>query len=407
MRVLVKSPFSIFSGYGQDGFGLIRALSRWGCDVYVQPVWVDTPIPRDLLPLFGKKLTPPFDLTINHWAPPSIELGETPRRATRLAIAWTMWEFMQGETGSAFTGFPVAKVRTMKERLRWFDLVLGYDPVSIQAMTPFCAEHTGRGLLQGGYPSGDWPKQERDWHGDRFGFIMHGALNGRKQPWLAIEAFNTLRAEHPDTFGKHATLSLHTSVGGIPAEIENIMPKVKVFQETFDHETLLDFYKYNHMLLAPSLGEGKNLPALEMLSTGGTVAATDVGGHAMWMRGDIAYPLAWTPAPIYEDKPRGPRGAQVAVQTLKDAMWSAYSNRAEAKAKGDLAASLIPQQCDWSVVVENLFRRCRDLVPHNGELIYNMAQDCKKYASPAMAKGGVVKHGDQTETGDSVPVAFR
>jgi glycosyltransferase involved in cell wall biosynthesis len=386
----VKSPFSIFSGYGQDGFGLVRGLMRWGCDVYVQPVWLDTPVPRDILPVFGKTLTPPFDVTINHWAPPNIELGESPRKATRLAVAWSMWEFQEGKRkGSAFHGFPEAHQSTFRERLRWFDLLLGYDPVSLTAMEPYAPKHAGKGLLQGGYPSEDWKPVERDWFSDRFGFVMHGMLNGRKQPWLVIQAFNELRAEHKD-FAKNATLTLHNLAGGIPDELNDIMPKVKVLQQVMDHDTLLDMYRYNHVLLAPSLGEGKNLPALEMMSTGGTVIATNVGGHTMWMRGDIAYGLPWKPTPLYPKLPDGPQVAQVALEDLKEAMWHAYTHREEARNKGQLASKLIPQQCDWSVVVENLFRRCRDLVPHNGELVYQMAQECQRAAAPAFAPGGLI-----------------
>lgn len=390
MRVLVKSPFSIYSGYGQDGFGLIRGLQQWGCEVYVQPTWLDTPIPRDLLPLFGKSLTPPFDLTINHWSPPELEIGEAPRRATRLAVAWTMWEFMEGKRrGSAYHGWgKVAKVKNFRQRLKWFDLVLGYDPVTLQGIEPYAPKHAGTGLLQGGYPAKDWPFMERDWFGDRFGFVMHGMLNHRKQPWLVIQAFRELQLEHPDDFAQHATLSIHNLAGGIPQEIENTIPKLKIFQQVFDHDSLLDFYRYNHMLLTPSLGEGKNLPALEMLSTGGTVGVTDIGGHTMWLRNDIGYPIPWEATPLYHNLPDGPQVAQASVQGVKDVMWRAFSNRAEAKAKGDLGSKYIPQTCDWSVVVENLFRRCRDLVPHNGELIYQMAQECHRTAVPPFAMGG-------------------
>lgn len=391
----MKSPFSIYSGYGGDGYGVVRALMRWGCDVYCQPVFLDTPIPRDLLPLFGKTITPPFDLTINHWAPPNLELGEAPRRATRLAVAWTMWEFQEGsKRGSAFYHFGKNTHQSdLRDRLKWFDLVLGYDPVSVAAMEPYTSKHTATGLLQGGYPADEWKPIERDWFGDRFGFIMHGMLNGRKQPWLVIQAFNELSAEHPHDFGKHATLSLHNLAGGIPDEINNIMPKVRIFQETWDQQTLRDFYACNHMLLTPSLGEGKNLPALEMLATGGTVAATNVGGHTMWMRDDIAYPLPWELVPVFPKYPHGPQGALVPMAALKDAMLSAFRNRPEAKAKGELGAKLIPQQCDWMVVVENLFRRCRDLVPHNGEQIYQMAMECKRtqYRASPFAMGGMAR----------------
>lgn len=377
IKVLVKSPFSLFSGYGNDGFGMLRALLNWGCDVYAQPTWLDTPVPADLLHLFGKALSPPFDLTINHWDPGDLELGFAPRQATRLAVAWTMWEFMAGSTPkSALRSFTHARTKDLSERLKWYDLVLGYDPVSIQAIAPWCAEHTGRGMLQGGYESKDWKPVKRDWTGERFGFCMHGALNSRKCPWTAIQAFNELKHEHPEF--EPARLTIHNTVGGIPKEIEQAIPGLRVFQESFSDATLHEFYAANHVLVAPSMGEGKNLPALEMMSTGGTVAATNVGGHTMWMRGDIAYPLDFQWGPIFPNKPRGAQGAMVPVQAVKDAMWEAFTNREGARARGDLAAKLIPEMCDWSVVIEGLFRRCRDLVPHNGQLIYTMAQECKR-----------------------------
>jgi glycosyltransferase involved in cell wall biosynthesis len=357
---------------------MIRALKNWGCDVYVQPTWVDAPIPKDVLPLFGKPLTPPFDLTINHWDPGNLDLGMAPRKATRLAVAWTMWEFMAGPAGptSALRSFGHSGTKTLRDRLQWYDLVLGYDPVSIQALAPYCPKSAGRGILQGGYESKDWPAVERDWFGEKFVFLMHGALNARKQPWLAIQAFNELKAEQPEF--EPAVLAVHNTVGGIPQEIEKAIPGLRIYQDAFDNETLQRFYQAGHVLLSPSLGEGKNLPALEMLSTGGTVIATNVGGHTMWIRDDIAYALDYTLTPVFPDKPRGAQGAAVSVQDLKDAMWAAFSDRGAAKARGDLGAKLIPQMCDWSVVVEGLFRRCNDLVPHNGEMIYEMAQECHR-----------------------------
>src|SRR5882724_3081623 len=98
LRVLLKSPlpFSMFSGYGTDGFGLLRALHEWGCEVYPQPTWVDVPIPRDLLPLFGRELRPPFDLLINHWDPAHLGITRGARQCSRVAVAWTMWEFANG-----------------------------------------------------------------------------------------------------------------------------------------------------------------------------------------------------------------------------------------------------------------------------------------------------------------------
>jgi hypothetical protein len=34
--------------------------------------------------------------------------------------------------------------------------------------------------------------------------------------------------------------------------------------------------------------------------------------------------------------------------------------------------------CDWSVVIENMFRLIRDNVPVAGEVVYNLAQEARR-----------------------------
>lgn len=380
MKILIKSPFGTYSGYGNDGLSLARALVRWGADVYLQPTWVDVPFPPDLAPLLCKPLEPPFDLIINHWDPGNLGIAEEARRSARCAVAWSMWEFCDSPTNpnSAFKFFRVGQ-HNLRERLKWYDLVLGYDPVSVQAMKPYLGPDTPVGVLQGGYEAGQWPVRERDWHAERFGFMMHGALNQRKVPFLAVQAFNELKWEHPEEFAG-ATLSLHTTTPGLFPEMNNILghQKIRVFYEMFSDAVLHEFYAANHCLLAPSRGEGKNLPALEMLSTGGTVAATNYGGHTMWLNEQFAYPLPYELQPTFPGRADGPHDARVGLEELKRTIWHIFTHRSEAEQKGKIGAQTIPSMCDWSVVVEDLFRRIRDLVPHNGELIYNMAQKCRR-----------------------------
>lgn len=384
LRVLLKSPFSQFSGYGNDGWGLARALHRWGCDVYLQPMWLDTPVPRDLLPLLGKELRAPFDLLINHWDPEHLAVTREARQCTRVAVAWTMWEFAggPGKDGRGVSGLvPHCPNRsTLRRRLQWYDLVLGYDPVSLAALEPYIPAKVHRGVLQGGYDSGEWKRAERDWHGERFGFVMHGALNDRKQPWLAIQAFQQLKFEAGSEF-EGATLALHTSAPGkLWPELNEPFrnTRIRVFVDTFDKPTLDDFYASGHCLLAPSRGEGKNLPALEMMTTGGVVAATNFGGHVMWMNGEYAYPLDYSLAPTFPAKPWAAHDAQVDVGHLKETIWHIYTHRDEARRKGELAAQMIPKMCDWQVVIENLFRRIGDEVNGPGPEVAAQAFACRR-----------------------------
>jgi glycosyltransferase involved in cell wall biosynthesis len=383
LRVIVKSPFSEYSGYGKDGFGILRALDRWGCEVYAQPQWVDTPIPRDLLHIFSRELKAPFDLLINHWDPTHLSVTREARQLSRVAVAWTMWEFAggPGKDGKGVSGLvPHCEGRsTLRKRLQWYDLVLGYDEVSLAALEPYIPRHVHRGVLQGGFDSAEWKETERDWHGDRFGFIMHGALNDRKAPWTAIQAFNELKFEQPDFEG--ATLALHTNMPGkvFPELNEPFKAqKIRVFIEAFDKPTLDQFYASGHCLLAPSRGEGKNLPALEMMTTGGVVAATNFGGHTQWLSGDYAYPLDYTLAPTFERVPWGAHDARVSVEHLKDVIWHIYTHREEARRKGMLAAQTIPVMCDWTSVIERLFRRIGDEVTGPGPEVAAKAFACRR-----------------------------
>lgn len=400
IKVLVKSPFSQYSGYGTDGFGLLRALHQWGCDVYPQPTWVDVPIPKDLLPLFGKSLHGPFDLTINHWDPADLSLRPEAREMTRCAVAWTMWEFapapgpveMKKKDGTVYTASPKSGLiphcgrrSSLPKRLQMFDLVLGYDQVSLDSLAPYIPKSVASGILQGGYESGNWPRLKRDWSDDAdFMFGMHGALNNRKCPWTVVQAFNELKIEKGDAFAG-AKLGLHTTVPGVFPELENVFKdkRLKVFMETWDDETLKDFYQACHVLVYPSRGEGKNLPALEFQTTGAPVIATNFGGHTNWLSGDYAYPLDYTLMPTFPQRPDAAHDARVSVAAVKEAMWHVFTHRAEAREKGEIAARVIPSMCDWSYVVNDLWRRIRDLVEFNGELIYNMAQDCRREARQA------------------------
>jgi hypothetical protein len=347
------------------------------------------PVPRDLLPLFAKELRAPFDLLINHWDPEHLMITPEARQCTRVAVAWTMWEFAggPGKDGKGVSGLvPHCPNRSkLRSTLRWFDMVLGYDPVSLEALEPYIPAKVHRGVLQGGFDSREWKAAERDWFGDRFGFIMHGALNDRKAPWTTIQAFNELKFDAGQEFDG-ATLALHTSAPGkLFPELNKPLAaqRIRIFVDTFDKPTLDEFYAAGHCLLAPSRGEGKNLPALEFMTTGGVVAGTNFGGHAMWMNGDYAYPLDYDLAPTFPDKPWGAHDARVSIGHLKEVIWHIWTHRAEAKMKAELASRVIPQMCDWSVVLENLFRRIGDQVAGPGPEVAAQAMACRREQEPA------------------------
>lgn len=327
------------------------------------------------MPLFGKTLAGPFDLTINHWDPPHLEITRQAREMTRLAVAWTMWEMSSLR--------PHCEGRSkIREHLRWFDAVLGYSDVTMQALDSYIPKPVHRGVLQGGFEASEWKYMDRDWSDEGvFRFGMHGALNRRKEPFLLLQSFLELCEERPE-FKEKARLLFHTTVPGLLPEMNEIYERsgigVRVYLEAWDKATLEQYYQACHALVYPSHGEGKNLPGLEFATTGGSVLATDWSGHQAWLRDDLGYPLACTVEPMISDRPELAHWAVVSIAEVKRVMWHVFTHRAEARVKGELASRLIPQMCSWDAVVESLFRRLRDLVPVQGEIVYNLAMSCRR-----------------------------
>lgn len=367
MKILLSVPLSPYTGYGNDGLGLTRALIRWGADVYLSPSAVQAPLPPDVAHLLTKTLEGPFDLIIDHRDPAALETTESRRRSTDAYVAWTMWEW---------TSLDFLKGRS-KLRKNWkdFDAIIGYDPVSVEALRPYVRKDQPLLTLQGGYNPEEWPKsEERDWHSERFGFAMNGQLHERKMPFIAIQAFQELKNDPAVEF-EGAELHLHTTIPGLHSAMEQVIPKLRVHYAMWSKEVLYKFYETQHVLLAPSKGEGKNMPALEMQSTGGTVIASDFGGHQMWLNSEYNYRLK---GDIVADDPMYPNAKSFAasVEHMKELMLHTYQNRDEVRRKGELAAQIIPKMCSWDAVVERLFLQLRENLP-NGEKLWTAAQTCR------------------------------
>jgi glycosyltransferase involved in cell wall biosynthesis len=348
VKCLVRSPLSPYSGYGNDGIGIVRALLRMGLDVYLDSGYYSPPLPDEVAALLTRRLEAPFDLLIHHVDPGQLGITPETRNACAATVAHTMWEYTTLDN--------LKNRRGLKKRLRDYDLVLGYDSVSTGALAPYV---TGAAdTLQGGFWPDQWPAVRRDWNSKRFGFCMVGVLSERKDPFVAIQAFKELKDEYPDEFDG-AELHLKTNVPGLHSAMEEWVPKLRVHYAVWPEHVLRDFYAGQHCLISPSRGEGKNMPALEFLSTGGTVIATNWGGHQQWLSDAYAYPLDYTLAPQAASTPDC-LNARASKDDLKKLMLHVYRNRDEARRKGELAADLIPDMCGWDSVMERLFTKIGD-----------------------------------------------
>ena len=357
LKVLLRIPLTRYSGYGSDGIDIADALIRKGVDVYIDPVIVQPPLPHSVANLLTKPLEAPFDLMVTHVDPEIIAVTPEHRSAADLVVGWSMWEFSTLDN--------LVGKSSLKKRLKNFDALVGYSDVSTEAFRAFAPKKLPLATLQGGFNAELWPYVERDWSSDRFRFVMNGVMNARKNPLAAIAAFAELKNEHPEEF-EPAELHIHTRVPTLPMEIMDRVPKLWIYCETFTESEMQMFYRIGHVLLATSRGEGKNLPALEMLSTGAPVIYTDWSGHQQWGSSAFAYPLRMELHPV---KPTGHpecKWAEVDRQHLKETMLHCFRNRHEVREKGLTASKVIPQTHSWDNVIDQFFGLLPELVPGKG-----------------------------------------
>lgn len=366
MRVLVKTPLSPYSGYGNDGIEMLTAMIKRGWDVYVQPMSVQVPLPEHIAALLTKTLQAPFDLYINHTDPMSMDATPEVQASADVVVGWTMWEY---------TGFkkvmPEKDRRTLRKRLTNFDALVGYSDIDPPVFKPY---YKGPIIVQqGGYAPDKWPAiQDRDWNDEKIRFGMHGVLSIRKDPFRLLKAW-AAACEEDQAFADGATLSMHTTVPGLHSGIEQAYTNVRIFYDVWSTEEVREFYGATHVLVAPSRGEGKNLPALEFMSTGGTVIATNWGGHTQWMSPQFAYPLDYTMDRAVDDYRTDAQNARADVEHLKDLLLHCFRNRDEVQRKGQLASEVVPKAHSWEHVLDGLIWKLREALPKDkGERLWTL-----------------------------------
>ncbi len=369
-RVLLKAPLAPFSGWGQDGIGLAMALSRGGVAPFVLPLEVVPPLPRPVARRLAEPLRPPFDLLLAHVAADRSGLTSSEVIGSRTRVLWSMWEW------TTFANHP--DVDLIREHVRAYHAVVAYDPVSAGAFRSLGQRVPPVIEVQGGFDAAAWPAVERSWR-PPVRFLMVGHLTDRKNPMAALEAFGSLLEEHgvrrfdaelhlkvidrtnPLSWRPNRTLD-HQTVDLLVPEVARPYVRharhsrrVFVHAGTWSRRALRQLYGRMHCLVAPSRGEGKNLAALEFMATGGPVIATSFGGHAVWIREEYSYPLRYELRPASWPVPTPEaQEADIDVRHLRELLWRVYNDLGEARAKGKLAATIIPRGWDWNIAVRRL-----------------------------------------------------
>jgi hypothetical protein len=340
VRIGVAGVFNVYSGYGHDSIGLSLALAKAGHDVYPYPSSISLGIPREIAMMLCKMPPSDLDVLIVHEPPFALAQKPSMRALARTMIGWTMWEQ---------TVLDPEVMRGDMTLLKDFDMVLAYDPVSRDALAGYDPD-LRLGLLQGGVLADALPYVKRDWHGT-FRFSMLGELHNRKDPFVAIEAFHELRqaGELAD-----AELVLKTTKPGLHPAIETVYPGVKVVNDVWTRAQVTEFLHSTHVMLGPSKGEGKNLPALEAQLTGAVAICTAWGGHTMWQHPDYSPMLEYTLEPVSPESKS--QRAKASKTHLKKLMLERYNDRAGSERMGRTASAAIRSQCSWDAVVQRLQR---------------------------------------------------
>lgn len=320
MQVLVITQLDPYSGYGQDGIGLVDALARHGFDVHLSPTLVCPPLPTQVANLLTKQPSRTVDVMIVLGDP-----GELPPDVPAATIAWTSWPWpWQPDEATAL-------------QLSGYSLVLGYDTaiLDVGRSSPTAALHPG-------FQPRDWPVMPRDWHTPKLSFCTVGP----QSPGV-VRAFAELTDEHPTMF---ADAELHMGVRGDTEDaFVDWAPRTYVHPGIHRPAVRRDFYRNSHVLIAP-VG-GRNQPALEFMATGGLVVAP-AAGTTQWLSASYGYPL--------------PAAAQ---QDLKDVMLHIAVNRGEAKNKAATAVQLIPAMCGWDAVIDRLGNIAAEHLGDVGQLL--------------------------------------
>lgn len=357
MRVMLKSGFDTYTGYGNDAVDMAVWLSRMGVDVVPWPDSILPNLPRAFTDLLTKNPHGEYDLALQ-FAPPFDVHPEKFAPFARTAVGWSMWEKtplirkdMRGHGWAQWQrrNFWWSKnPRSRSTKKDWLDLmvVTCHDNVpafqAIDAGLPYA-------VVPNGVDPDRWPVLDRSGADRPFTFASIGMLNGRKDPFVTLQAWRLAQEMDP---AFDARLVLKTATTGLHPKIAEAYRNVEIITAAWPTERVLQFYGEVDCLVSTSRGEGNNKPAMEFMSTGGPVMATNWSGHRNWLHPDTGYPL---PGVLVENSD-GVSDFRVDVQATAEQFLEVWRNQDQARQKGALSARTIRATLSWEKVLERLLR---------------------------------------------------
>ena len=340
-RVLVHTALGLNSGYGRTGINLLRALVRRGFEVSVEVERVVTPLPADVAALLTVEPRAPFDYYISSMPTFLTGIPRTwgeERRAYRTAV-WTMWEYSE---------FPEDTRADVTRRLSQFDNILVWDSLSKTAVETLGLDVPVK-VVAGASEVDFWTAEtpnERDWDSPTLVVGMAGLMSSRKDPYVAMRAVQRLKDE-----GVDIELRIKHHGHEFPPHTFDFFTATTPYAATWTDEQMRAFYRDLHVYVAPSWGEGLNLPAAEAGMSGAALLLSDVPGHRSWAGlGDGAEFLPVVKGRVDE----GMEHARVEEDVLVEALRRLAQDRQYAKRLGSSARRSIPSVVSFDRALDTM-----------------------------------------------------
>lgn len=374
MRVMMTGPFDRYSGYGNDAVDMAIGLSKQGVDLVPWPTKLLPGLPREFVQLLTKNPANEYDVVFAFAPPFDIHADDLVRLAPKV-VGYSMWETSRltiedmqrhgfgdhaahilsefppapGETEEAdYEGRYFSWSKHPKLDHRGLDLMIVTCPMNVEAFAAV-DPHVPIKVQPCGVDVDFWRQVDRPVD-RRMRFGMIGMLAGRKDPFLLLQAWQQLKLERPDF---DAVLSLKTSCPGLHPKLVEVYPDVELHDRSWTSEQVRDWYSTVDVLVSVSRGEGNNKPAMEFMSTGGTVIASDWSGHQNWLYPDTGYALPGTLRPVHPSRD-DVLDFRVDVEALKATLLHTWENRAEVRVKGEASARLVRSSLSWDAVCAKL-----------------------------------------------------
>lgn len=352
MKIMLRAPFDVCSGYGGDGVDLALALEAAGHDVVPYPTSCGPGLPPAMARLLEKPIGQAFDVALMFAPPFDLRPSCFPRGVR--SVGYTMWErtpLLPADFNDRKWEEESARRFSAQHPLSHLDALAVTCAMNVEAFRPVAGE-TPISVAPCGVNGERFPVLERDPVGSRpMRFLMVGALGPRKNPFATLEAWRLVCERYADF---DAELLLHSTVPGLhPGVAETYGRNITVRTRMLPPDGLLGMYRDHDVMLCPSRGEGNNKPPMEFMATGGHVIASDWSGHENWLspvtcavpvRGQVGpSPLAY-----------GTDDFAVNVLHLADCIYDAWRYPHATRNSGEESAHLIRERCSWEQTVAGL-----------------------------------------------------